>query len=123
MPISPEDIAAQAEALNGKKAKRKKLLSAPEGTKGKKLPSDLRKGLEAHFGSKLAKVQVHSGGNAKDLCKELKAKAFTIGNDIYFAKAADTKNPERLVHELTHVLQQGGGRMPKPKDGVAFVAK
>jgi hypothetical protein len=123
MPISPQDITAQAEALRGKKARRKKLLTEPEGTKGKKLPSDVRKGLEAHFGSKLSKVQVHFGGNIKDLCKELKSKAFTIGNDVYFAKGADTKNPERLVHELTHVLQQGGGRMPKPKDGLAYVSK
>ncbi|WP_417713790.1 DUF4157 domain-containing protein [Pseudophaeobacter arcticus] len=123
MPISAAEVAAQVEALKGKKAKRKRLTTAPEGTKGKKLPSDLRKGLEAHFGSKLAKVRVHSGGNANDLCKELKAKAFTIGNDVYFARPASAKNTSLLVHELTHVLQQGRGKMPKPRDGQALVSK
>lgn len=123
MPITPEEIAAQVETLKGKKAKRKRLTTAPEGTKGKKLPSDLRKGLEAHFGSKLSKVQVHIGGNAQDLCKELKAKAFTIGNDVYCARPASAKNTDLLVHELTHVLQQGRGRMPKPREGQALVSK
>ncbi|MBY6057626.1 DUF4157 domain-containing protein [Leisingera daeponensis] len=124
MAIKPDDVKAQVEALGGKKAKRKKLKTEPEGTKGKKLPGDVRKGLEAHFSkAKLAKVQVHSGGNAKDVCKELKAKAFTYGNDIYFMKPGDAKNPELLVHELAHVLQQGKGRMPKAKDGVALTSK
>ncbi|WP_122073228.1 DUF4157 domain-containing protein [Pseudophaeobacter sp. EL27] len=123
MPISPEEITAKIDATKGRKAKRRKLTSTPEGTKGKKLPSDLRKGLEAHFGSKLSKVKVHIGGNAKDLCKELRAKAFTIGNDVYFARPASAKNTDLLVHELTHVLQQGRGRMPKPREGQALVSK
>ena len=123
MPITPEEIAAKVEATKGRKAKRRKLTSEPEGTKGKKLPSDLRKGLEAHFRSKLSKVKVHIGGNAKDLCKELRAKAFTIGNDVYFARPASAKDNNLLVHELAHVLQQGRGRMPKPRDGQALVSK
>lgn len=123
MPITAEEIAAKIEATKGRKAKPKRLTTAPEGTKGKKLPSDLRKGLEAHFRSKLSKVQVHIGGNAKDLCKELKAKAFTIGNDVYFARPASAKNTDLLVHELAHVLQQGRGKMPKPRDGQALVSK
>ncbi|WP_254656683.1 eCIS core domain-containing protein [Leisingera sp. JC1] len=64
-----------------------------------------------------------SGGNAKDVCKELKAKAFTYGNDIFFMKPGDAKNPELLVHELVHVLQQGKGRIPKAKGGVALTSK
>lgn len=123
MPITPEEIAAKVEATKGRKAKRRKLTSEPEGTKGKKLPSDLRKGLEAHFGSKLSKVKVHIGGNAKDLCKELRAKAFTIGNDLYLARPASAKDNNLLVHELAHVLQQGRGKMPKPRDGQALVSK
>ena len=123
MAKSPEEIASQVEALGGKKAKRKALKTNPADTKDKKLPKDVRDGLEKHFGAKLAKVRVHSGGNAKDICKELKAKAFTIGNDVYFMKPGDAKKPDLLVHELAHVLQQGRGKMPKPKDGVALIAK
>jgi len=123
MPLSPQDIATKVEATKGKKARRKKLKSDPAGTSSKKLPSDIRKGLEQHFGARLAKVRVHTGGNAKEVCRELKAKAFTSGNDVYFMKPGDAKNADLLVHELAHVLQQGGGKMPKPKEGIVFTSK
>ncbi|EBA15687.1 hypothetical protein RSK20926_13689 [Roseobacter sp. SK209-2-6] len=123
MPLSPEEVTTKVEATRGKKAKRKKLKTEPSGTKEKKLPNDIRKGLEQHFGSKLARVRVHTGGNAKEVCRELKAKAFTLGNDLYFMKPADAKNGELLVHELAHVLQQGRGRMPKAKEGIALTSK
>jgi len=123
MAKSPEEIEALVEATGGKKAKRKKLKTTPADTKEKKLPKDVREGLEKHFGSKLAKVRVHSGGNAKEICKELKARAFTIGHNVYFARPADAKKPELLVHELAYVLQQSRGKIPKPKEGLAFTSK
>lgn len=123
MALKPEEVKAEVEAAKGKKAKRKTLKTAPEGTTEKKLPSDLRKGLEAHFGGNLGKVRVHSGGNAKDVCKELKARAFTVGNDIFVVKPAFAKDSAFLAHELAHVLQQGKGKMPKAKDGVALTSK
>lgn len=123
MALKPEEVKAQVEALGGKQAKRKKLKAEPEGTSEKKLPGDLRKGLEAHFGGNLGKVRVHVGGNAKDVCKELKAKAFTVGNNIYVMKPAFAKDTDLLAHELTHVLQKGKGKMPKAKDGVALTSK
>ncbi|WP_264212477.1 eCIS core domain-containing protein [Leisingera thetidis] len=123
MALNPEEVKAHIEALNGKKAKRKKLKTQPEGTTEKKLPSDLRKGLEAHFGGNLGKVRVHVDGNAKDVCRELKAKAFTVGNNIYVMKPAFAKDTELLAHELAHVLEQGKGKMPKAKDGVALTSK
>ncbi|KIC14752.1 eCIS core domain-containing protein [Leisingera sp. ANG-Vp] len=123
MALKPEEVKAEVEATKGRKAKRKKLKTAPEGTTEKKLPGDLRKGLEAHFGGSLGKVRVHMGGNAKEVCKELKAKAFTVGNHVYVAKPAFAKDSYLLAHEMAHVLQQGKGKMPKAKDGVALVSK
>lgn len=123
MGLSPEEVQAEIEATKGRKARRKRLATQPEATKERKLPNDLRKGLEAHFGSKLNRVRVHAGGNAKDVCKELKAKSFTIGNDIYVMKPAFAKDSRLLAHELAHVLQQGRGKMPKPRDGIALTSK
>lgn len=123
MAMKPEQVKAAAEATGGKKARRKKLKTQPQDTKEKKLPKDIQKGLEAHFGRTLSKVRVHTGGNAAGICKEVKARAFTIGNNIYFRKPGDAKNGELLVHELAHVLQQGKGRMPKPREGEALTSK
>jgi Domain of unknown function (DUF4157) len=120
----PEDIVKQTvEDLKGKKAKVKSLEGKPEGTKEAGLPPAVKKALEEHLDVDLGKVRVHTGGNAADLCKELGAKAFTIGNDIYFAKPGDARDAGILAHELTHVVQQSGGRMPKEKDGKALTSK
>lgn len=123
MAMKPEDVKKLVEKTKGKKAKIKPCPKIPSETKELKLPKDVQKGLEEHFGAKLTKVRIHTGGNSKDVCKELKAKAFTHGNHIYLAKAGDAKNGFLLAHELAHVLQHGNGKMPKPKDGKALVSK
>ena len=121
--MSAEKIKQVAEGLAKKKAKVKKLKSEPVDTTDKKLHKDVQKGLEDHFGIKLSNVRVHTGGNLKDVCKELKARAFTVGESIYFAKPADAKDNELVAHELTHVIQQSAGRMPKKaKPGTALVS-
>ncbi|MFD3189766.1 DUF4157 domain-containing protein [Sedimentitalea sp. HM32M-2] len=123
--MSKDSVKAVAETQSGKKASIRKYQTEPADTKELKLPKDVREGLEAHFsGAKLSKVRVHMGGNIKEVGKELKAKAFTIGQNLYVTKSGDAKNSELLAHELTHVIQQAGGKMPKKsKPGTAFVAK
>ena len=122
--MSTEDIKQVAESLAKKKAKVKKLKTEPANTSVKKLHKEVQKALEDHFGIKLTKVRVHTGGNLRDVCKELKAKAFTIGENIYSGKAGDAKGNKLIAHELTHVIQKSGGRMPKKaKPGTALVSK
>lgn len=120
-----EDIVKKiTDKLQGKKAKVKPLKTEPEGTKAAKLPKEVSKGLEDAFGADLSKVRVHTGGNATEMCKELGAKAFAQGNHIYLSKAGDAKNTKLLAHELTHVIQQGGGKkMPKEQKGKVLVSK
>lgn len=119
----PDDFKAIFEKLKGKKAKFKPLPEEPADTKAKKLPSDVRKQLEEHFGAKLNKVRVHTDGNSEELCKKLKAKAFTYGPDIYFKKPGFAKDQKLLAHEMAHVLQQTKGKVPKPKKGKVLVSK
>ncbi len=124
MAMKPEDVKKLAEELQGKKARMKKLDALPTDTKPVKLPKGVAKGLEQHFNkAKLNKVRLHVGGNAKDVCKKLKAKAFTHGFNVYLAKNGDAKNDRLLAHELTHVIQQGNGKWPKPKPGKALTSK
>lgn len=120
----PDDVKTIAEGLKGKKAKVKAIETPPEGTKSIKLPKDVSSGLEEVFGAKLNKVRVHFGGNATQVCKEMRAKAFTMGNDIYVSKPGFAKDSQLLAHELTHVIQQAGGKkMPKVQEGKALVTK
>ncbi|MEX0370862.1 MAG: DUF4157 domain-containing protein [Tateyamaria sp.] len=118
-----DDVKAIATKLKGKKAKLKALDEEATGTKATKLPKDVAKGLEEVLGAKLNKVRVHTGGNAGDLCKKLGAKAFTHGSDIYFAKPGYAKDNRLLAHELTHVVQQAQGKVPKPQKGKVLVTK
>ena len=64
------------------------------------------------LGNDFADVNVHTDNQADALSKDLGAKAFTTGNDIYFQSGAynpDSSEGQRLIsHELTHVVQQGG---------------
>ena len=117
-------VAAATKKLRGRKAKVKTLKEEPKDTKARPLDSKMRGALEQALSVDLKKVRVHTGGNAPDLAKALGVKAFTVGNDIYFAKDGDAKNPKLLAHELIHVMAQAtGGKPPKAKKGKALTSK
>ena len=67
--------------------------------------------MENRFGSDFSSVKIHTGSESVMMNRELSAKAFTVGNDIYFNEGQ--YNPQSdsgkhlLAHELTHTLQQG----------------
>lgn len=65
--------------------------------------------LGADFGG----VNVHTDARADSLNRSLGARAFTTGRDIFFRHgeyAPEThRGRELIAHELTHVVQQGGG--------------
>lgn len=122
--MAEDEIKKITEKLKGKKAKTKTLKTPPEGTKGVKLAPKIAKSLGEALGADLSKVKVHTGGNAADICKELGAKAFSVGNNIFLGKPGDAKNKNLLAHELTHVVQQAGGKgMAKEQKGKALVSK
>ena len=60
-----------------------------------------------------ADVRVHTDKEADELSRQLGAKAFTIGSDIFFKEGAyepGSQSGQSLIsHELTHVVQQEGG--------------
>ncbi|MEE8295823.1 MAG: DUF4157 domain-containing protein, partial [Sphingomonadales bacterium] len=67
---------------------------------------------EPRFGQDFSKVRLHTDAKAADMADSIRAKAFTLGNDIAFAKGAfnpESKSGKQLLaHELTHTVQQGG---------------
>jgi Domain of unknown function (DUF4157) len=81
---------------------------------GQPLPVDTRTLMESRFGHDFSAVQVHSDANAASMNRQLNAMAFTHGQHIYFGDgqyAPNTQTGEHLLaHELTHVVQQTGGK-------------
>ncbi|MBN2533273.1 MAG: DUF4157 domain-containing protein [Spirochaetales bacterium] len=94
--------------------------------KGKGLPmrKQVRDYFESRFGVDLGNVRIHKESNADRLARAIRARAFTLGNNIVFARneyEPDTKAGKKLLaHELTHVIQQGSSdeiqRFPNPRD-------
>ncbi len=84
------------------------LTSASSG--GQSLPA--RPFFESRFGFDFSDIRVHSGPEAAGAASALGARAFTVGNHIYFGAGElrpTTHTGRRLIaHELTHTIQQKG---------------
>ena len=78
---------------------------------GSGLASGFRSQMEGAFGADFGEVRVHQGAQADTLNRQMTAKAFTTGNDIFLRSDASTGDSHLMAHELTHVVQQrsGGG--------------
>lgn len=82
----------------------------------------LRQDMEQRFGHDFARVRVHTGPAAERSAQDIEALAYTVGQHIVFGRGQYAPHSERgqrlLAHELTHVVQQGGGtaRVQKKSD-------
>ncbi len=85
-------------------------IGASKGT-GSPLPMATRNFMENAFSTDFSRVRVHTDSKASEMSKDIYAKAFTTGSDIYFKDGEyqpDTHEGRHLLaHELTHVIQQG----------------
>ena len=81
---------------------------------GSPLPDETRAFMEPRFGADFSGARVHTGGEAVQMNRELNAQAFTHGQDIYLSAGKYSPGSDAgkrlLAHELTHVIQQGGGQ-------------
>lgn len=79
---------------------------------GRLLKRDIQHDMESRFRTNFQGVRIHTDHKAMELNEQLQARAFTIGNHIYFNdKAYQPNTPsgqQLLAHELTHVVQQNG---------------
>lgn len=81
---------------------------------GSALPEDLRRDAEERLGSDFSGVRLHTDEEADHLSRSVSARAFTVGQDIFFKRGVYTPGAragrETLIHELTHVIQQSGSK-------------
>jgi hypothetical protein len=79
---------------------------------GQPLDSATRAFFEPRFGHDFSKVRLHADAKAAESAQAVSALAYTVGNDIVFARRSSVpgtgEDARILAHELTHVLQQSG---------------
>lgn len=80
--------------------------------RGGKMDTQTKTFMESRFNADFSNVNIHTGGEPAMLNRELNAKAFTVGNDIFFNEGEyepGTKSGKHLLaHELAHTVQQNG---------------
>jgi hypothetical protein len=115
LPANPESIPVERGSCSDSHAGRPQLgrvidraLHGP----GEPLSASTRAMLEPHFGRDFGEVRVHDDEAAGASARAVDALAFTVGNHIVFDRgryAPETVSGRRLlIHELAHVVQQGG---------------
>ena len=77
---------------------------------GRPLDPTIRAYMEPRFGCDFSQVKIHSDSLASEAAHSVKAKAFTVGQNMVFGKDHYAPNTDTgrwlLSHELTHVVQQ-----------------
>ncbi len=85
---------------------------------GRSLSTGERSYFEPRFGADFGSVNIHTGGQANSMAKSVNARAFTVGNDIFFGSGqyntSTSEGKKLMAHELTHTVQQGKGRVQRP---------
>lgn len=68
------------------------------------------------IGHDFSGVNIHTDSQSDQLNKQLEAKAFTTGSDIFFKEGAydpsSSEGQQLISHELTHVVQQSANPTP-----------
>jgi hypothetical protein len=81
---------------------------------GQPLDAETRAFMEPRFGHDFSQVRVHTDAKAAESARAVNALAYTVGRDVVFGTGQympGTSGGKRLLaHELTHVVQQDGGR-------------
>jgi peptidoglycan hydrolase-like protein with peptidoglycan-binding domain len=79
---------------------------------GQPLDATTRSFMEPRFGMDLSSVRVHTDSKASESATAINARAYTVSNDIVFAKGeyapSGAAGRHLLAHELAHTIQQRG---------------
>jgi hypothetical protein len=80
---------------------------------GTALDNNVRVQMESAFDADFSGVRIHTDSKADSLNRNLSAKAFATGQDVFFRQGAynpgSSSGRELIAHELTHVVQQRNG--------------
>lgn len=84
-------------------------LASSKGS-GQKMADGPLSEMNQSFGADFSGVRIHTGSEAVQMNKDLGARAFTNGSDVYFNEGqynpSSNDGKHLLAHELTHTIQQ-----------------
>ena len=111
-----EDKRLQRKAAGGQPRGRLSHVHQLLRTPGEVLNPAVATSMGDRFGADFSSVRVHRDSGAAESARRVDALAYTVGGHIVFGRGQydpDSGPGQRLIaHELTHVLQQGGGGLP-----------
>ncbi len=88
---------------------------------GQPLPQTERAFFEPRFGTNFSQVRIHADSQATETARVVKARAFTVGQNIVFGagqyQPSASEGRHLLAHELTHVIQQKGNEYQRVTEG------
>ena len=94
-------------------------LDAAAGSSGSPLPDAFAARMGGAMGADLGGVRVHTGTDAATAASSIDARAYTVGQDIYFGAGEyqpGTPGGDRLLgHEVVHTVQQGSASSAGPQ--------
>jgi hypothetical protein len=118
LPLAPDAVQREGDGSFTAGTHVENRLNSSKGG-GKPLPDQTRDFMETRFGNDFSQVRIHDNAESVQMSQDLKAQAFTHGNDIYFNSGkynpGSTSGKRLLAHELTHTIQQTGPSAISPK--------
>jgi len=114
-------VQRKAEAGAGTPGLQRRLqaLEHAAGSTGRPLEATVRRGMETVLGGDLSGVRVHADTAAASAASMLGARAFALGNAVYFSRGAfapgTAAGAALLAHELAHTRQQAAGALDTPQ--------
>lgn len=108
-----EPVQTQPAAAGGASGTASMAAAAQQAIAGKGAGTPLnpvtRGALESNLGADFGHVRVHDDAPARQAARNLNARAFTHGDDIWLGPGASQSDLGLMAHEATHVVQQSGG--------------
>jgi hypothetical protein len=96
--------------LTGIDASAEHIVTGAHADDGQPLDAPTRAFMERRFGHDFARVRIHTDRRSADAARGLAARAFTVGDDVFFARGQYSPQTSSgralLAHELAHVVQQ-----------------
>jgi hypothetical protein len=85
---------------------------------GRPLAPEVAMRAQSALGDTFSEVRIHTDDHAAALSRAVSARAFTVGNDVFFGageyRPETPSGRELLDHELVHTIQQRGAAASGP---------